>query len=43
MSIEYCSKSETRVSGPFEFGDRPIKGGRPKLSKALDALNLDED
>ncbi len=25
-SIRYCSKSDTRVDGPFEFGDKPAVG-----------------
>lgn len=31
--IEYCSKEETRTSGPFEFGVRPVQGKRNDLEE----------
>ncbi|ALE29785.1 replication associated protein [Lake Sarah-associated circular virus-42] len=31
QSIEYCSKSETKVNGPWEAGDRPKMGQRTDL------------
>ena len=35
-SIKYCSKEDTRVSGPFEFGERPtfnIKGAKASMAE----------
>lgn len=41
-SIEYCTKEDTRISGPWEFGVRPTAGGDP-FYKARKALELTED
>lgn len=44
QAVEYCSKSETRISGPFIFGDPPTPGKRTdlvELKQDLDeGLNL---
>ena len=35
---DYCKKSETRVDGPFEFGDEPAQGTRSDLRSACDLV-----
>lgn len=43
-SIEYCSKSDTKVQGPWEFGERPtwnIKGEKQKRLTNQEILNGD--
>lgn len=30
-NIQYCSKSDTRIAGPYEWGDRPCQGYRSDL------------
>lgn len=38
-AIRYCSKAETRVSGPFEYGERsPGQGSRTDIHGAIEAL-----
>lgn len=37
-SIEYCSKSDTRLSGPYERGQRPRQGARNDLAELADQL-----
>lgn len=37
-SIAYCSKSSTRVAGPWELGERPQPGKRSDLCAAADAV-----
>lgn len=36
--IKYCSKEDTRVEGPFEFGDRPQQGNRSDLDAVAKAV-----
>lgn len=36
--IAYCSKQETRVSGPFEYGHRPSQGKREDLIEIAEEL-----
>lgn len=39
-NIDYCSKRDTHVSGPYEFGERPAgkQGNRTDIQAALDIL-----
>lgn len=32
-SERFCSKEITRIGGPWEFGEKPSAGGRPKVQK----------
>lgn len=41
-AVEYCRKVETRVEGPWTFGEEPTKGGRPKLAKEVINMTNDE-
>lgn len=45
-AMKYCKKEETRVQGPFEFGDPPEQGKRTDLTDLADAIrqkkNLEE-
>lgn len=34
-AIEYCSKEDTRLEGPYEFGLRPVQGKRNDLTEAI--------
>lgn len=41
-AIKYCCKEETRVSGPYEFGERPSQGKRGDLTKKCNqVLNME--
>lgn len=33
QNVAYCSKTESRVAGPFEFGERPKQGRRTDLEE----------
>lgn len=35
---DYCTKAETRVSGPFEYGSPPAQGTRSDLGELCDAV-----
>lgn len=37
-AINYCSKIDTRLAGPFEWGNRPRQGARNDLKEATDLL-----
>lgn len=37
-SIKYCSKEETRIEGPFEFGERPAQGKRSDLDSLVEDM-----
>lgn len=37
-NINYCSKADTRVAGPYEHGERPNQGHRSDLKVALDRI-----
>lgn len=41
-SISYCRKVETRIEGPWTFGEEPTIGGRPKMAKEFLALTLEQ-
>lgn len=41
-SIQYCQKEETRKEGPWEIGEKPGIGGRPKTTKELLELTEQE-
>lgn len=36
--VEYCSKGETRVDGPWQFGEHGVQGERSDLQRAADML-----
>ncbi|AXF52349.1 MAG: putative viral replication protein [Cressdnaviricota sp.] len=36
---DYCSKEETRVNGPFEFGEAPAQGKRTDLDEVKSTLD----
>lgn len=44
QAIAYCSKEDTRLDGPFEYGRRPVSGQRSDLihiaQKAIGCTNL---
>lgn len=37
-SIKYCSKEDTRVEGPWEFGDKPSQGQRHDLEEIQELI-----
>jgi len=37
-NIQYCSKLDTRVDGPYEYGDRPCQGYRSDLAMQLEMI-----
>lgn len=37
-NIQYCSKDDTRVLGPFEFGERPRPGKRTDITSLREAV-----
>lgn len=41
-AIAYCNKEETRVAGPYSFGDVPVQGKRSDLKDAVQTL-IDND
>lgn len=41
-AVEYCSKEETRIEGPFESGDRPHQGLRSDLVMWKDMIMAGE-
>lgn len=36
--VKYCSKEDTRVDGPYEWGEPPAQGSRTDLSELADAV-----
>lgn len=39
QAIAYCSKADTRIDGPFEYGDKPsLQGKRTDLDAAIETL-----
>lgn len=38
-AIEYCKKDDSRLDGPFEFGDKNVQGARNDLGAIRDAIN----
>lgn len=41
-AIKYCTKLDTRIEGPWTFGDRK-KNGRPMTMKIIDELTQEEE
>lgn len=45
-SIKYCSKEDTRVRGPYEFGEKPEQGRRTDLEdlakKIIDGASIEQ-
>lgn len=39
QNYEYCSKLESRIDGPFEYGDRPAQGSRKDLVRLQESLD----
>ena len=37
-NIEYCSKSDTHVCGPFEYGERAKQGKRTDIAATLELV-----
>lgn len=42
QNLDYCSKSETRICGPFHFGDCPRQGKRSDLTDLLHAVQANK-
>lgn len=38
---EYCMKDDTRIAGPWEFGEYKKQGGDRKTLSAEDLINMD--
>lgn len=41
QAIDYCNKEDTRLDGPWTFGEKPTEGGRPKLAREV--IDLTEE
>lgn len=39
-NIEYCQKEESRVEGPWEIGERPVRSGQGNRSDLSDAVDI---